>query len=89
MLYRWDASKAAGNLRKNKIDFADAVSVFADDLSISFEDQRFDEERWITIGVDSLDRVLVVVYTWRENEIRLISARKATRLERQQYMEQA
>ncbi|MEO0887255.1 MAG: BrnT family toxin [Cyanobacteria bacterium J06648_10] len=87
MLYQWDPNKAAVNMRKHDIDFADAVSVFADDFAISFEEKRFDEERYIVIGVDSLGRVLVVVYTWRGDEIRLISARKATHRERQQYME--
>ena len=89
MLYQWDSKKAAINLRKHKIDFADAVSAFADDFALSFEDKRFDEERYITIGTDSLGRVLVVVYTWRDAEIRLISARKATRSERQQYVEES
>ncbi|MEL6491643.1 MAG: BrnT family toxin [Cyanobacteria bacterium J06621_3] len=87
MLYQWDPNKAAVNMRKHDIDFADAVSVFADDFAISFEEKRFDEERYIVIGIDSLGRVLVVVYTWRDAEIRLISARKATRSERQQYTE--
>ncbi|MEO1387569.1 MAG: BrnT family toxin [Cyanobacteria bacterium J06634_6] len=87
MLYQWDPNKAAVNMRKHDIDFADAVSVFADDFAISFEEKRFDEERYIVIVIDSLGRVLVVVYTWRDAEIRLISARKATRSERQQYTE--
>jgi uncharacterized DUF497 family protein len=50
-------------------------------------DERFDEERFITIGLDALGRVLVVVYAWRDREIRLISARSATRQERRQYEE--
>ena len=68
-------------------DFADAVSVFSDDLAITIPDERFDEERFVTIGVDVFGRVLVVVYTMRGDEIRFISARKATRQERQQYEE--
>jgi hypothetical protein len=63
------------------------VSVFSDDLAITIPDERFDEERFITVGMDAFGRVLVVVYTWRGNEIRLISARKATRRERKQYEE--
>ncbi len=87
MAYQWDNNKAAANLRKHGIDFADAVLVFSDDLAITISDDRFNEERFITIGIDALDRVLVVVYTYRGTEIRLISARSATRQERQQYEE--
>jgi uncharacterized protein len=88
MVYQWDNDKAAANLNKHGIDFADAVSVFSDDLAVTISDQRFDEERFISIGMDAFGRVLVVVYTWRGNEIRLISARKATRSERTQYEEE-
>ena len=87
MAYQWNEDKAAANLRKHGIDFADAVSVFSDDLAITIPDERFDEERFITIGIDAFGRVLVVVYTMRGDEIRLISARKATRREQQQYEE--
>jgi uncharacterized protein len=87
MTYQWDKNKAAINLRKHGIDFADAVAVFSDDLAISTSDERFEEERFISIGLDALNRLLVVVYTWRGEEIRLISARSATRQERRQYEE--
>jgi uncharacterized protein len=87
MTYQWDKSKAAANLRKHGIDFADVVSVFSDDLAITTPDERFDEERFITVGLDGFGRVLIVVYTWRAQEIRLISARPATRQERRQYEE--
>ena len=75
--YQWDREKAAANFNKHRIDFADAVSIFSNDLAVIVTDERFEEERFITIGIDALGRVLVVVYTWRGNEIRLISARKA------------
>lgn len=88
MQYQWNPDKAISNLRKHKIDFADAISIFADDRAVTVEDFRFDEERYITIGTDVLGRILVAVYTWRDDEIRLISARKATRSERQQYVEE-
>ncbi|BAU14267.1 hypothetical protein LEP3755_48130 [Leptolyngbya sp. NIES-3755] len=88
MTYQWDNNKAAANLNKHGIDFADAVSVFADDLAITVTDDRFEEERFITIGIDAFGRILVVVYTMRDDEIRLISARKATRQERTQYEEE-
>ncbi|MDZ8256996.1 BrnT family toxin [Nostoc sp. ChiQUE01b] len=69
MAYQWDKDKAAANLRKHGVDFADAVTVFSDDLAITITDERFDEERFITIGIDAFSRVLVVVYTWRNDEI--------------------
>jgi uncharacterized protein len=87
MAYQWDRNKAATNFNKHGIDFADAVSVFSDDLAVTVNDERFDEERFITIGIDAFGQVLVVVYTLRGNDIRLISARKATRPERTQYEE--
>jgi len=85
MVYQWNRDKALANLRKHGIDFADAVSVFSDDLAMTISDDRFDEERFITIGMDAFGRVLVVVYTMRDDEIRIISACKATRQEQQQY----
>lgn len=87
MRYQWDSNEAESNFRKHGIDFADAVIVFPDDLAITVSDERFSEERFITIGMDGLGRVLVVVYTLRGSEIRLISARSATRRERRQYEE--
>ncbi|MDJ0591957.1 MAG: BrnT family toxin [Pleurocapsa sp. MO_226.B13] len=88
MRYQWDRNKAATNLNKHGIDFADAVSVFSDELAITIFDERFEEERFVTIGTDCFNRILVVVYTLRNDEIRLISARKATRKERRQYEEE-
>ncbi|MEG3436934.1 BrnT family toxin [Pannus brasiliensis CCIBt3594] len=88
MVYQWNPDKAIANLRKHGIDFADAVSVFEDYLAITIPDNRFEEERFITIGIDAFGRVLVVVYTLRGDEIRLISARTATRKERKQYEEE-
>lgn len=88
MVYQWNPDKAAANLRKHGIEFADAVFVFSDDLAITVSDERFDEERFVTIGTDAVGRVLVVIYTLRGNEIRIISARKATRQERHQYEEE-
>lgn len=88
MVYQWDNDKAATNINKHGIDFADAVSVFSDDLAVTVSDERFEEERFIAIGIDALGRVLVVVYTLRGKNIRLISARKATRLELTQYLQE-
>lgn len=86
--YEWDAGKARPNLRKHDVDFADAVAIFEDEYALTMRDSfSEDEERWISIGMDSLGRVLVVVYTWRDDSIRLISARFATLRERRQYEE--
>lgn len=87
MQYQWDKNKAASNLQKHGIEFADAVSVFSDDLAITIPDNRFDEDRFVTIGMDAFGRILVVVFTWRGEDIRLISARLAERRERKQYEE--
>ncbi len=83
----WDASKAAANRQKHGIDFADAVTVLHDELALTLADEHPDEERFVTMGTDALGRVLVVVYTWREHRVRLISARKATPQERELYQE--
>jgi uncharacterized protein len=59
--------------------------VFYDEMAITIHDVFTGEERFITLAMDALARVLVVVYTWCENRIRIISARKATRDERREY----
>jgi len=83
--FEWDAGKAKANQRKHGMDFADAVSVFSDNLAITVADEGSEEERFITIGMDALGRVAVVIYSWRAERIRIISARKATQHERTQY----
>jgi uncharacterized DUF497 family protein len=86
--YEWDPAKARDNLRKHGIDFADAALVLEDEQAITMPDEASTpEERFITLGMDPLGRVLVVVYTWRADNVRLISARKATRREQRQYEE--
>ena len=87
MKYQWDKNKAVSNLQKHGIEFADAVAVFSDDLAITIPDNRFDEDRFVAIGMDAFGRILVVVFTWRSEDIRLISARLAVRRERKQYEE--
>ena len=84
--FEWDEEKARRNLEKHGIDFADAVTVMDDTMALTMPDPASDEEeRFMTLGVDALERLLVVGYTWRGDRIRLISARKATRRERRQY----
>ncbi len=84
--YEWDPQKAADNLRKHGIDFADAVAVLEDPSALTLKaDDEAGEERLVTAGMDFLGRVLVVVYTHRRDGIRLISARLATNAERRVY----
>lgn len=81
----WDESKRQNNLRKHGIDFADVKKIF-DHHTVTFEDERdYDEERFITFGLLH-HKVTIVVHTYRdENEIRLISARRATKYEEKLY----
>jgi len=61
--YEWGPQKAAANLRKHKVDFADAVGVFEDPLAITVPDDRHEESRFVTMGIDFSGRLLVVAYT--------------------------
>jgi hypothetical protein len=83
----WDPPKAKANRRKHGVDFADAATVLLDELATTIRDDSTDEDRNVTMGADALGRVLVVVYAWAEDGVRLISARKTTRKERRQYEE--
>lgn len=83
--YEWDGRKAAANLRKHGVDFADAVAVLEDEFALTIPDDAGDEPRYVTIGEDALRRLLVVVHTERGGRVRVISARKATGPERRQY----
>jgi uncharacterized DUF497 family protein len=83
----WDLKKAAANLRQHGIDFADAATALHDDLAITVFDDETGEERFVTVAADALGRVVVVVFTWRGSQIRLFSARRATRAERLRYEE--
>lgn len=86
VLTEWDPGKARLNVRKHGISFADAVASLEDEGALTMRDPFFDdEERWVTMGRDLLGRMLVVVYTWRGESVRLISARKATARERRRY----
>lgn len=87
MDFEWDEAKAALNLRKHGVDFADAVGVFDDPRALSMPDDHPDERRFLGLGSDLLGRVLVVVYTIRSEKIRIISARRATPSERKRYEE--
>lgn len=79
MSYQWDAGKAAANLGKHGVDFADAVGIFEDEWALTIGEQDVEsEQRFVTMGMDFLGPLLVVVYTHRGDAIRLISARRAT-----------
>ena len=86
MVYEWDPDKAKLNQKVHGVDFADVGGVFEDDEAITIEDVNAEEEqRFITLGMDFLGRLLVVIYTYRGDKIRLISARKATKKESKEY----
>ena len=89
MEFVWDMCKAAANLRKHGVSFEEAQTVFvdADALRIFDPDHSVDEDRFILLGLSSVLRVLVVCHCYRENDavIRIISARKATKMEAQTY----
>jgi len=81
----WDPEKADANLTKHGIDFADAVTVLHDELALTMRDDSSGEDRFVTLGSDALGRLLVVIYTERDERLRIISARRATKQERRQY----
>jgi uncharacterized DUF497 family protein len=85
--FEWDNQKAQSNLLKHGVSFDEAVSVFGDALALTFSDtdHSMDEDRSRTYGISNKERHLVVVHTERRNSIRIISARKATRYEKDTY----
>lgn len=85
MAYEWDRGKAAANRLKHGVDFADAATVFNDELAQTIEELSADEPRFVTMGSSATGQILVVVYTWRGDRIRVISARTATPHERRAY----
>jgi hypothetical protein len=90
MEFEWDTKKAARNLRKHKVSFHEAATVFGDDLSITVPDpdHSIDEHRYITIGWSSQQQLLMDAHAEYGNCIRIISARKLTRSERTAYEEE-
>jgi uncharacterized DUF497 family protein len=84
----WDVKRAAANIRNHGTEFSHGATVLDDPLAVTIEDTRHGEQRFVTVGSDILGRVLAVVYAYSgEEEIRLISARKATPKERRIYEE--
>ena len=86
MRFDYDPAKAAANLRKHKVSFADAEGVLQDPLAVTVEDSgSAGERRFAGIGLGSAGELLVVVYAERQSAYRLISARRPMRKERKQY----
>ncbi len=87
MEFEWDPGKSASNLRKHGVSFVEAASAFADPLAEQFYDPEHsqDEDRYLLLGMSSERSVLVISHTEREQRIRIISARRATRRERKHY----
>jgi uncharacterized protein len=87
MKFEWDPLKATNNLKKHSVSFAEAQTVFENPLAFIFEDEAhsIDEHREIIIGHSQQNRLLLISFTERPNAIRIISARLATRKEREDY----
>ena len=90
MIYEWDPKKASANLRKHKVSFDEASSVFTDPAALTFDDpdHSADEARFITIGTSAKQRILFLSHTDRgEDHVRIIHARPATKTEAHAYQE--
>lgn len=87
--FEWDPDKAASNLKKHAVAFEEAATVFDDQFAAIFEDELHsdDELREIIIGSSANQRLLLVSFTEREDAVRIISARRATKRERRDYEE--
>lgn len=87
--FEWDEDKAKANVEKHKISFEEAATVLSDPFSVTIydPDHSADETRFIDLGMSNKERLLVVVYTERQDKIRIISCRRATRTERSKYEE--
>lgn len=89
MDFEWDDTKAASNFKKHAIRFSEAIEIWLDSSALEMADPNHSqkEERWVRIGYSTQARVLVVVYVEKieDERTRIISARKATRKEQEQY----
>ena len=88
--FEWDPKKEAKNIRKHKVTFTEAATVFGDTLSTTVPDPDHSEEedRYIIIGLSQRHRLLMVAHTERGEQIRIISARPLTPAEREAYEEE-
>ena len=89
MRFDWDVKKAEANLRQHGVSFDEAATVLLDPLAVSGSDpdHSIEEDRYITFGLSRLGRLLAVCHTYRPGAIRIISARRVTRGERELYEE--
>jgi len=87
LTFEWDKNKAHSNLHRHKVPFEEASTAFKDTLSLTIDDPLHsqDENRLILLGMSYKNRLLVVIHTERDNNIRIISARKASKKERSLY----
>ena len=87
LTFEWDKRKAASNLRRHNVSFEEAATAFADDFSLTINDPAHseEEERLVLIGTTAMFRIVIVVHTERGDNIRIISARRATKTEIKQY----
>ena len=87
MNFEWDPGKAAQNRRKHGVSFREAATVFGDPLAMTYQDpdHSVEEQRFITIGMSSLGRLLIAAHADRGENIRIINARKTTLRERTDY----
>jgi len=89
--FEWDATKDAANQRKRRVSFEEAATVFEDDHALLQEDEEHaeEEERFVLLGLSAVSRILIVCHCYRESDeiIRIISARRADRLERRDYQQ--
>jgi uncharacterized protein len=85
--FEWDPEKAAANVKKHGVDFAEAMTIFGDplELTIADPDHSEDERRFLSIGLSAGGRLLVVAYTERAARTRIINAREASGQERRNY----
>ncbi len=93
--FEWDSNKAGSNIRKHKVSFERCAEIFLDPFAVSvFDDEHSleKEDRWVTVGKDNNEVILVIIHTFKQIDnnqcnIRIISARKATKKEIKQYNE--
>ncbi len=87
MKFEWDKNKAKTNLKKHRVSFEEAETVFEDDFTVTINDveHSFDEKRFITIGQSLAGRLLIISHTFDGEKIRIINARKPIKTERRNY----
>jgi uncharacterized DUF497 family protein len=90
MSFSWNEAKATRNLKKHRVSFDEAITVFADPLFLiaADDDHSIEEKRFVIMGESNKGRILVIAYAERENDTRIISAREATPKERKNYEEE-